>query len=159
MDAQTPGTEEVEVNQSSNSQAVVPNTEESGSWPAAPEGVPVSDILPGGRSKDVLLKIASDQKLLLTAVLCGIVSLFLGTHATVVYFAAAIFEIVAVLRLSKDLHLRFLVLIFVACFVPLLSLLVLLRVNAVASKALTDAGIKVGLFGARLDDIRSLDIA
>lgn len=103
-----------------------------------------------------LKEIAKYHKLLLWSILVAMVAnlfqIALGneTISLVVYFGAAIFQIIALYKLGRALKLStiLMVLFFIGLFLPLLGLLVLLIMHDKTMKAMKAAGIKVGFMGA-----------
>lgn len=98
------------------------------------------------------------QKLIIFAILANIASValaqihpLLGLSA----FAALALTFYGLYKLSKGLRAAawLQVIIFIAMFIPLVNLLVLLRINAKATQTLRAAGYSVGLLGARKQSV------
>jgi len=131
--------------------------------PAAPlpstPFTPVEAVGTGEFSKDELRQICKSQNLLMYAVLVGVSAYFL-VHIPVVglllVLAIAAFEIYAVYQLGTALRINtVLVIILCLCmFIPCISLLLLVLLSGRASKLLKANGVRVGLMGGNIDDIR-----
>lgn len=98
---------------------------------------------------------ALGQKLVIYAIVIYFVAiglqLAIGPNAALLAFVSLALSLVGLVNLlsGMDTHIAVKVLLFVFMFVPLINLLTLVRMNARATKKLTEAGYKVGLFGAR----------
>lgn len=103
-------------------------------------------------SQSELLEIGTRQKQVIWMILLGLLGAVipfasLVTGAISVFF---IYKLAAALRSSVAW------LYIVLAFIPLVGLLALLRLNGKATKALSSAGIKVGLMGAKQADLDRL---
>jgi hypothetical protein len=84
--------------------------------------------------------------------------IWIGPALGVVTLVAVVGGIVAVGLLAARLHGIVTGIALAFCmFIPCVSLIVLLVVNQQATKLLTDAGVHVGLLGARLSDLKPMD--
>lgn len=105
-------------------------------------------------------RIAKFQKLVLWSVLANILSIFIVSAiprlGILISLSLIIFQIYSIYNLGKALKLSmaWIVLFLIGLFIPLVGLLCLLSINSQATKALQDAGVKVGLMGANPDEIR-----
>lgn len=123
-------------------------------------GAAAGQSVPGtrGRTREQLRDVATWQKAILVGVLLNIlayVAVALGLPQIVggfVFLSVAIFQLVAIFRLGRALGLWVWIWV-VGALLPCVSLLVLLVMNGKATAALQQAGIRVGLLGARLSDI------
>lgn len=101
-----------------------------------------------------LRKTAKGQKLLVYAVLVYFIAAFarsyIGPFAFILLFASLIMSLSGLYMVlaERQSHIAVKILLFIFLFVPLINILVLLRVNARATKELREAGYKVGLMGA-----------
>lgn len=99
--------------------------------------------------------VASGQRLVIFAILANIIGAILSRTADpiwgLVLIASGVVAIVGLLRLSKGLGYSTgkKVLLVIAAFIPLVSLIMLVMVNQRANEALKNAGYKVGLLGAK----------
>jgi len=100
-------------------------------------------------------KVASGQKLIIYSILVnlltiGLVAVF-GDIASLVYIVAIVMSFVGMFRLASGLGYSTAarILFVVLLVIPLVGLITLLVLNSRATKALREAGYKVGLFGAR----------
>lgn len=95
------------------------------------------------------------QRLLLWAVLASI----LGWIIPFAFLVTIPFQLYCVYKLAKALELGTgaLILYLTAMFIPLVSLICLLVLNSKATSVLRDAGIKVGLMGAKPSELPSSD--
>ncbi len=124
--------------------------------PAPPPPAPEGDAPAFGRRE--LREIARSQSLLMWAVLCGILgTLLVRMFPLLLPIALPIlgFEIYALVRLGKALRIStvFIVLSCILLIAPCISLIVLVIFSIKASRVLKDAGIRVGLMGAREEDL------
>lgn len=106
-----------------------------------------------------LREIAKYQRLVLWSVLANLLSIFVISIqglGVLISIALAVFQIYSLYKLANSLKESTvsIALFIIGLFIPLVGLLVLLYINSKATKALQNAGIKVGLMGANPDDIR-----
>jgi len=96
-------------------------------------------------------EIASAQKMLIYAMLASIIGTFLWPLMiiTIPFQMYAMYKILRALDYSEIL----IVLLIFAMFLPLISLLILAIVNSQATYRLKQAGLRVGLFGAKIADM------
>lgn len=100
-------------------------------------------------------KVASGQKLIIYAILVNILAIGLvavfGDIAGLVSVVALVIALVGMFRLAGGLGYSTAAKIFLLVLVvlPLIGLITLLVLNSRATKALREAGYKVGLFGVR----------
>jgi hypothetical protein len=96
-------------------------------------------------------RLASGQKLAILAVILGLV----GNLYWPVMFISLPLMLYSMFRMSHALRLSTVAttLLLIAMFVPVVGLICLLAVNARATSRLREAGIKVGLLGARTKDL------
>lgn len=100
-------------------------------------------------------RIAAAQKTLIAAILfyplAAVGQAFIGSSGTYLLLGVLIFGVVGIVRLAAAFRYGRLkiALLILSLFVPLLGLILLLRLNAKATKELQAAGYKVGLLGAR----------
>jgi len=103
---------------------------------------------------DRMKKMAKGQKMVIYSVVINLLSMFLlaslGLLGLVISIASLVISFVGVfLVLSADkINVIYKVIVFILLFVPLFNLLVLLRLNGRATKALKESGYKVGFLGA-----------
>lgn len=94
------------------------------------------------------------QKLVIYAVLiyflAALARLIIGPLAFVLVFASLIMSLVGQYKVlsARQSHILVKIILFILLFVPLINILVLLSINSRATKALREAGYKVGLVGA-----------
>lgn len=106
-------------------------------------------------SESAIEDVAAGQKMIIWAIVLNIVSVIVSTGFAdlwvVVALAAIALGITGLLRLAKGLGYStpMKVVLVVLAAIPLVSLIMLLIVNGRATKALKEAGYRVGLFGAR----------
>jgi hypothetical protein len=128
--------------------------------PAVPPPVaPAFAATAGEFTKDELRHICKSQNLLMYAVLAGFSAYFL-VHIPVVglllVLTIAAFEIYTVYQLGTALRIGT-VLVVVLClcmFIPCISLILLVLMSGRASKILKANGVRVGIMGGNIDDIR-----
>lgn len=110
--------------------------------------------VPGVAEADRLHRIAAAQKLLIWGVLAVMVPFI----SPVLYAAAIPFQLYAVYRTSKALDFGgvAVVVYLIGMLIPLISLGILLILNSKATKALKNAGVGVGLIGARSKDLKAV---
>jgi hypothetical protein len=108
-------------------------------------------------SKDELRRIAHKQNLLMWSVLAGFAWLFISQIPFVglpTFIAIVVFQIYALYSLGTCLRIQNIALSCIFLFIPVVSLLVLVRVSGKASKVLKEAGVKIGLMGGNANDIK-----
>lgn len=100
--------------------------------------------------------VAVGQRMIIIAIIVNLVAAFLSRSADasvwgLIAIASAIVGIIGLLRVARGLGYSTgrKVLLLVAAFIPLISLIMLVTVNQRANEALKRAGYKVGLLGAR----------
>lgn len=97
---------------------------------------------------------AMGQKLVIYAVLLYFGSvglrLVIGPQAAILLIFSLIMSLVGLHKVlsARKRHILLKVTLFILLFIPLVNILVLLRINAVATKTLRAAGYKVGFMGA-----------
>lgn len=126
-----------------------------------------------GKKRVDLVQVAKAQKFLLFGLLTMVVcyALVVGGAAglggdaalvilplMLVYLAAIVCVIIGVIRLSKAVgtHIVLAIIAGILLIIPLFGLLIMLRENARATKALKDAGVKVGLLGVSKEEMKKL---
>lgn len=130
--------------------------------PAVPLAPPVAvpaEVGTGEFSKDELRQICKSQNLLMYAVLAGFSAYLLvkiPVIGLVLVLVIAAFEIYAVYKLGSALRINpVLVIVLCLCmFIPCVSLLLLVLLSGRASKVLKANGVRVGIMGGNIDDIR-----
>ncbi len=107
------------------------------------------------REPNVIRAIGLAQRLLLWAVLASI----LGWVIPFAFIITIPFQLYCVYKLAKALQLSTVasVLYLIAMFIPLVSLICLLILNGRATRALKEAGIRVGLMGAKPSTLPSAE--
>lgn len=94
------------------------------------------------------------QKLVIYAVLiyflAAVARLIIGPLAFVLVFASLIMSLVGLYKVlsARQSHILVKIILFILLFVPLINILVLLSINSRATKALREAGYRVGIMGA-----------
>ncbi|HEY3330388.1 MAG TPA: hypothetical protein VGK19_10235 [Capsulimonadaceae bacterium] len=134
----------------------------SSAWPPAPDVLPaVSDVYPGGYTKPQLIQIARGQKLVVISLLLALLTPVAINASHILgglyYWAVCLFALIVTLYLANALRPKSMILYIIGMFIPIVSLLVLLRINGRATEALNAAGVKVGLLGAKLADVERLN--
>jgi hypothetical protein len=112
----------------------------------------------GAFTKDELRNIANAQNTLMFSVLAGFAILFIEKLPLIGPLAmifVGIFQIYALYMLGIELRLRMVWLYCVGMIIPFVNLIILLIVSAKASKVLRAAGVRIGLMGGNLDDIKN----
>lgn len=125
-----------------------------------------------GKKRVDLVNVAKAQKFLLYGILASFstyVLFVIGGIAApgsgllllpllLVYFAAVICIIVGVIRLSRAVGTNIVMAVIagILVFVPLFGLLIMLAENRRATKALKEAGVKVGLLGVSKEEMQKL---
>lgn len=100
-------------------------------------------------------KVASGQKLIIYAILVHLLTiclqLVIGENAALLGIVAVVMSWIGFLRLASGLGYSTgaKIGLVILLLVPLIGLITLLVLNSRATKALTEAGYKVGLFGAK----------
>ncbi len=116
---------------------------------------PESDVLEKIEADSDVKSVAIGQKLVIYAVLLYFLAIFakliLGPFVIIVALVSLIMSLVGLYKVlyGIDIHFVFKILLFILLFVPLVNILILLRVNSMATKKLVSAGYKVGLLGAK----------
>jgi GYF domain 2 len=133
----------------------------SGAVPPAPAPIaPAAQTFGTGFSKDDLRRICKAQNLLMWAVLANIVATILVKVLLLIGILIAlgvvVFMLYALCQLTSALRYPTwaTVLLCVTMFIPCVSLIVLVLVSGQASKFLKAAGVRVGLMGGKIEDIR-----
>jgi len=122
----------------------------------------------GGVDKAGLKSVALAQRRVLSAILAniGVTGLAYATQGAgsispamsiaviALYICVVVFQVVAMVGLSNALggSVGSAILVGISCFIPCVSLIVLLMLNGKATKALQASGIKVGVMGANLQE-------
>lgn len=103
------------------------------------------------QNENMVRNVGQAQRLLIWAVLASIV----GWIAPYGLYVAVPFQLYCVYKLAKALGLGTGASVFylIAMFIPLVSLICLLVLNSEATNFLRDAGIRVGLMGAKSSDL------
>ncbi len=106
------------------------------------------------KRQNELREVALAQKLLIYAVVAG----FVPAASPVLYFITAPFQLYTIYRLTAALNCEMLhrVLYLLCTLVPLVGIVILLILNAKATRRLTAERIPVGLFGAGSGEIAAL---
>ncbi|KZC36997.1 MULTISPECIES: hypothetical protein [Rhodanobacter] len=119
-----------------------------------PYEAPKADIAAPPASDAGIGQVASAQKLIIYSILAyfagAAARVWLGPVGVLVVLAAALMGLIGTFRLCSGLGYSMLVrvILIVLMFVPLISLIVLLVLNAKATARLRAAGYHVGLLGA-----------
>jgi hypothetical protein len=100
-----------------------------------------------------VLEVAENQQRMILLILLGLARIALNEYIS---FALAIIQVYCVYKLAVAVRYRPPVLYGLLMLIPLISLLVLLRVNARATAILKAHGIRVGLGGANHKDLENL---
>jgi hypothetical protein len=84
----------------------------------------------------------------------GSISPAMSIAVIALYICVVVFQVVAMVGLSNALggSVGSAILVGISCFIPCVSLIVLLMLNGKATKALQASGIKVGVMGANLQE-------
>jgi len=135
--------------------------------PAPGHGVmvaPAASVAAGGFTVDQLREIARGQNLLMWAVaanIAGNVTLrVLSDQGLLIILPIAVailaFMFYSLSRLTSAMRYSTVAIVFLclAMFIPCVSLIILVILSGQASKVLKAAGVRVGLMGARADDIK-----
>ena len=93
------------------------------------------------------------------AVFASILALFFGWKYPYVFVVVIPFQLYCIYRLAKALgmHIVAIVFLMLAMFIPFVSLICLFVLNGKATSTLQLAGIKVGLMGAKISDLPSVE--
>lgn len=100
-------------------------------------------------------KMAFGQRLVIYAVLLYFVAVGLGTvagsFALIPFFASLGMSLAGLFKIlsARESHIVVKVILFSLLFIPLINMLTLLSINSRATKALREAGYKVGFLGAK----------
>jgi hypothetical protein len=111
----------------------------------------------GEEEEDAALdRIASGQKMMLVAILANFALAAMKTQVNPLaliffYLGAAFLSLFGLMRLSKglEIHVGFRVILFVLAFVPVVNIIMLFILSRTATGKLKDAGLEVGLLGAK----------
>jgi hypothetical protein len=91
---------------------------------------------------------------ILGAIIILVLCIFVAQAFNILYLPLAIIEIYFVYKLLTALKSKYWILWIIGIIIPYLSLILLLVLNDRATKTIKQHGYKVGLMGARLDDIK-----
>lgn len=121
-----------------------------------PYQAPLSDIQSdlNPELSERMERMSFGQKLVIYAVLiyfiAAIARMFIGPLIFVLLFASLIMSLVGLYKIlsARQSHVMVKIILFALLFVPLINILVLLSINSRATKALREAGYRVGFMGA-----------
>jgi hypothetical protein len=128
--------------------------------PPIPASVPPASSAAGtGFSRDDLRRICKAQNLLMWAVLaniCGTLAAHIPLLGIPILLVIVVFVLYAVCQLASALRYPVwaIVLLCLSMFIPCVSLIVMVVLSVQASKFLKAAGVRVGLMGGRIEDIK-----
>jgi hypothetical protein len=99
-----------------------------------------------------VLEIAKKQKAVIWLILVNLLTIWIPFASIII----GIIGVVFIYRLGKAVQSSLAVLYAILAFIPLLGLIGLLILNSKATAALKQRGIRVGLMGARAEDLSKL---
>lgn len=116
--------------------------------------LPMNDAASTAATADDITKVASGQKLIIYGILIYLLAIGLqfavGPAAALLIFATMFLGIFGIIRLAVGFGYSVIsiILLIIGSFIPLVGLIILLVLNAKATKALRANGYTVGLLGA-----------